>query len=160
LTLAAVGIVLRGSGFAFHHTARRARGREAAELLFGLSSILTPLFMGTVVGAIVGGRVPVGNAAGDSVSSWLNPLSIVIGALFVSTSAYLAAVFLVNESRRAGVLDLKRYFAIRAFVAAVVAGALAVVGLLVMRSDAAFVYDGLTGDALPLVLVSVACGAA
>ena len=66
LTLAALGIVLRGSGFAFHHTARRARGREAAGLLFGLSSILTPFFMGTVVGAIAGGRVPVGNAAGDS----------------------------------------------------------------------------------------------
>ena len=54
LSLAALGIVLRGSGFAFHHTTRRARGREAAELLFGLSSVLTPFFMGTVVGAIVG----------------------------------------------------------------------------------------------------------
>ena len=160
LTLAAVGIVLRGSGFAFHHTARRARGREAAQLIFGLSSILTPFFMGTVVGAIVGGRVPVGNAAGDSVTSWLNPLSIVIGFLFVSTSAYLAAVFLVNESRRAGVPDLERYFAARAFAAAIVAGALAVVGLIVMRSKAPYVYDGLTGDALPLVIVSLACGAA
>ena len=74
--------------------------------------------MGTVVGAIAGGRVPVGNAAGDSVTSWLNPLSIVIGFLFVSTSAYLAAVFLVNESRRARVPDLERYFAARAFAAA------------------------------------------
>ena len=160
LSLAAVGIVLRGSGFAFHHTVRRARGREAAQLLFGLSSILTPFFMGTVVGAIVGGRVPVGNAAGDSVTSWLNPLSIVIGFLFVSTSAYLAAVFLVNESRRSHVPDLERYFAARAFTAAVVAGALAVVGLIVMRSKDTFVYAGLTGDALPLAIGSVACGAA
>jgi cytochrome bd ubiquinol oxidase subunit II len=160
LTLAAVGIVLRGSGFAFHHIARRARGRDAAQLVFGLSSILTPFFMGTVVGAIVGGRVPVGNAAGDTVSSWLNPLSIVIGCLFVATSAYLAAVFLVNDSRRADVPDLERYFATRAFGAAIVAGALAVVGLLVMRSRAPFVYEGLTGDALPLVIVSLACGAA
>jgi len=160
LTLAAVGIVLRGSGFAFHHTARRAGGRETAQLLFGLSSILTPFFMGTVVGAIVGGRVPVGNAAGDSVTSWLNPLSVVIGVLFVSTSAYLAAVFLVNESRRARVSDLERYFAVRAVAAAIVAGALAIVGLILMRNDAEYVYDGLTHDALPLVIVSIACGAA
>ena len=160
LTLAALGIVLRGAGFAFHHTARRARGREAATLIFGLSSILTPFFMGTVVGAIAGGRVPVGNAAGDSVTSWLNPLSIVIGLLFVSTSAYLAAVFLVDESRRGRVPDLERYFAARAFAAAIVAGALAVIGLVVMRSKAPYVYDGLTGDALPLVLVSLACGTA
>jgi cytochrome d ubiquinol oxidase subunit II len=160
LSLAALGIVLRGSGFAFQHTARRAGGRAAAHLLFGLSSLLTPFFLGTVVGAIAGGRVPVGNAAGDSVDSWLNPLSLVIGFLFVATSAYLAAVFLVNESRRAGVPDVERYFAGRALAGAVVAGALAVVGLVVLRSRARFLYDGLVGDALPLVLVSLACGAA
>src|SRR4051795_9469592 len=139
LTLAAFGIVLRGSGFAFQHTARTARGQGAAQLLFGLSSILTPFFMGTVVGAIVGGRVPVGNATGNNVTSWLNPLSIVIGLLFVSTSSYLAAVFLVNESRRAHGADLERYFAVRAVAASIVAGVLAVVGLIVMRSDARFV---------------------
>ena len=60
LSLAALGIVLRGSGFAFHHTARRVRSREIAERLFGVSSLLTPFFLGTVVGAIAAGRVPVG----------------------------------------------------------------------------------------------------
>ena len=60
------------------------------------------------------GRVPVGNAAGDPVTSWLNPLSLVIGALFVATSAYLAAVFLVSDARRAGAPDLERYFTTRA----------------------------------------------
>ncbi len=103
LSLAALGIVLRGSGFAFHKTARRLRGARLAERLFGLSSLLTPFFMGTVVGAVAGGEVPVGNAAGDPVASWLNPLSLLIGALFVAASAYLAAVFLVSDARRAGV---------------------------------------------------------
>ena len=160
LSLAAVGIVLRGAGFAFHHTARTARGRDAAQLLFGLSSILTPFFMGTVVGAIVGERVPVGNAAGDSVTSWLNPLSIVIGFLFVSTSAYLAAVFLVNESRRTQGPGSRAVLRCPRNRCRIVAGALAVVGLIVMRSKAPFVYDGLTGDALPLVIVSLVCGVA
>ena len=58
LSLAAFGIVLRGSGFAFHKVARRRRNRRLAERLFGLSSVLTPFFMGTVVGAIASGRVP------------------------------------------------------------------------------------------------------
>jgi cytochrome bd-type quinol oxidase subunit 2 len=49
LCLAALGIVLRGSGFAFHHTARRASGRALAATVFGLASVLTPFFMGTVV---------------------------------------------------------------------------------------------------------------
>ena len=160
LSLAALGIVLRGSGFAFHKTARRLKGRRAAERVFGLSSVLTPFFLGTVVGAVASGRVPVGNAIGDPVTSWLNPLSLVIGALFVATSTYLAAVFLVSDARRAGAPDLEHYFTVRALAAAVVAGALAIAGIVTLRADARFVYDGLTSDALPLVLASVVFGAA
>src|SRR3954470_6169702 len=160
LSLAALGIVLRGSGFAFHKTARRFRGRAASERLFGVASLLPPFFMGAVVGAIAGGRVPVGNAAGDAVTSWLNPLSLVIGALFVATGAYLSAVFLVSDARRAGAPDLERYFSTRALIAAVVTGALAAAGLVLLHSDAKFVFDGLTGDALPLVLLSLVCGSA
>jgi cytochrome d ubiquinol oxidase subunit II len=160
LSLAALGIVLRGSGFAFHKTARRFAGRQLAERLFGLSSLLTPFFLGTVVGAVASGRVPVGNAAGDMVTSWLNPLSLLIGALFVATSAYLAAVFLISDARRAGAGDLERYFADRALVAALVAGALAVAGILVLHSDARYVYDRLTSEGLPLVIASGLCGLA
>ena len=72
LCLAALGIVIRGSGFAFHKVARRVGGRRLATELFGVASLMTPFFMGTVVGAIASGRVPVGNAAGDPVTSWLN----------------------------------------------------------------------------------------
>jgi cytochrome bd ubiquinol oxidase subunit II len=160
LSLAALGIVLRGSGFAFHKTARRFRGRAAAEELFGAASLLTPFFMGTVVGAIAGGRVPVGNAAGDAVTSWLNPLSLLIGALFVATGAYLSAVFLVSDARRAGAPALERYFRTRALVAAVVTGGLAAAGLVLLHRDARYLYDGLTGDGLPLVIVSLLCGIA
>ena len=158
LSLAALGIVLRGSGFAFQHTARRASGRLLAVTMFGLASVLTPFFMGTVVGAIAGGRVPVGNDAGDAVSSWLNPLSLMIGALFVATSAYLAGVFLVSDARRAGAPDLERYFANRALVAAIIAGALAAASLVALHSDAEYVFHRLTTDALPLVILSLASG--
>ena len=160
LSLAALGIVLRGAGFAFHKTARRSRGRAVSEALFGAASLLTPFFMGTVVGAIAGGRVPVGNAAGDAVTSWLNPLSLLIGALFVATSAYVSAVFLVSDARRAGAPALERYFSTRALIAAVVTGGLAAAALVLMESDAKYVFDGLTGDALPLVILSLLCGIA
>ncbi len=158
LSLAALGIVMRGAGFAFHKTARRLRGRALAERLFGVSSLLTPFFMGTVVGAVASGRVPVGNAAGDPLTSWLNVTSLLIGALFVATSAYLAAVFLVSDARRARDPDLERYFTTRALGAAVVAGVSAAAGIVDLHADARYVYDGLTGDALPLVIVSALCG--
>ena len=127
---------------------------------FAISSVLTPFFMGTVVGAVASGRVPIGNAEGDAVTSWLNPVSLLIGVLFVVTGAYLAAVFLVSDARRFGDADLERYFAVRALAAAAVAGAVAVAGILVLRSDARYVYDGLVSEGLPLVIVSAACGVA
>jgi cytochrome d ubiquinol oxidase subunit II len=160
LSLAALGIVIRGSGFAFHKTARRLEGRSLAERLFGLASLLTPFFMGTVIGGIASGRVPVGNATGDAVTSWLNAPSLVIGALFVTTSAYLSAVFLVYDARRAGAPDLEEYFTNRALIAGAVAGLLAVAGIIVLHSDAHYVYDRLTSNALPLVIASGLAGLA
>ncbi len=160
LCLAALGIVLRGSGFAFHHVARRARGRAMAEAFFGFASVLTPFFLGTVIGAVAGGRVPVGNATGDPVTSWLNPLSLIIGVLFVATCAYLSAVFLVSDAHRAGAHDLERYFATRALASAIATGAVAAVSLVILHRDAEFVFHGLTHDGLPLVILSVVCGGA
>jgi cytochrome d ubiquinol oxidase subunit II len=158
LSLAALGIVLRGAGFAFHKLAPRLHYRRVAERVFGLFSLLTPFFMGTVVGAIASGRVPVGNAAGDPVTSWLNGVSLLTGALFVATGAYLSAVFLISDARRADDPDLERYFEARAIVAAVFAGAIALAGIFVYRADARFIYDGLTSEGLPLVIVSALCG--
>ena len=159
LTLAALGIVLRGSGFAFHRLAAGPRERRIAHLSFGIASFLTPFFMGTVVGAIASERVPVGNAEGDPLTSWLNPVSLLIGALFVATGVYLASVFLVSDARRAGDEELEHDFTVRALGAGAVAGVIAIPGLLVFRDDARYVYDGLVGDALPLVIVSAVCGA-
>lgn len=160
LSVAALGIVLRGSAFAFRKVSRSLADRRLFGATFAISSVLTPFFMGTVVGAIASGRVPPGNAAGDPVTSWLNPLSMLVGALFVASGAYLAAVFLIADSRHAGDRHLERYFAARATVAAVAAGAIAIAGIFVLRADARYVFDGLTQEGLLLVLVSVACGAA
>jgi cytochrome d ubiquinol oxidase subunit II len=157
LSLAALGIVLRGSGFAFHEVSGR-EGRSFAERLFAASSVITPFFMGTVVGAIASGRVPVGNAEGEVWSSWLNPVSILVGVLFVATGAYLAAVFLITDARHAGDEDLVDYFRRRAYVTAIVTGAIALVGIFDLHADARFIYDGLTSDGLPLVIVSAVCG--
>ena len=88
---------------------------------FALSSVLTPFFMGTVVGAVAAGNVPA-DGDGDAFSTWLEPLPLLTGAMFVATSAYLAAVFLVGDARRAGERDMESYFVRRALAAAAVAG--------------------------------------
>lgn len=159
LTVAAFGIILRGSGFAFRKSIEGLSGRRAAGATFAISSLLTPFFMGTVVGAIAAGNVPAeGN--GDAFSSWLQPLPLLVGAIFVVSGAYLAAVFLVGDARRAGEEEMERYFERRALGAAVVAGALAVAGLFVLESEGSYVYDRLLAEGLPLVILSLLCGAA
>jgi cytochrome d ubiquinol oxidase subunit II len=159
LSLAALGIVLRGAGFAFQGVAARERGRRLATRAFGLSSVMTPFFMGTVAGAVASGRVPIGNAKGDPVTSWVNPVSLLIGVLFVAAGAYLAAVFLASDARRFGDPDLERYFATRGLGAAVAAGIVAVAGIFVLHADARYIYDGLVNEGLPLVIASVVFGA-
>jgi cytochrome d ubiquinol oxidase subunit II len=67
---------------------------------------------------------------------------------------------LVSDARRAGAPDLEHYFRRRAIGAALVAGGLAVAGLVVLHADACTLFDGLTGEGLPLVVASLACGAA
>jgi cytochrome d ubiquinol oxidase subunit II len=119
--------------------------------------VLTPFFMGTVVGAVVSGRVPA-DGSGDRLTSWCNGMSILVGLLFVATSAYLAATFLVADARRAGDTELERYFRRRAIGAGVAAGALAAAGIVVLHEEARYVYDGLTSDGLPLVIVSILSG--
>jgi cytochrome d ubiquinol oxidase subunit II len=156
LAFAAVGIVLRGSAFAFRKVSHRLTGGRAFGLVFSLSSVVTPFFLGTVLGAIASGRVPAaGN--GDPIGSWLNPTSIALGLLAVAAGAYIAAAFLTADARRTA-STLVDAFRRRTLGAGVLAGALAIAGLLVLRVDAPALFHGLTGSGLPLVLASVVAG--
>jgi cytochrome d ubiquinol oxidase subunit II len=157
IALAALGIVLRGSGFAFRHALPGPVQRPAGQV-FGVSSVITPFFLGTVIGAIASGEVPAeGN--GDPTGSWIGFLPFVTGALLVVVNAYTAAVFLVRDSGATGDAELRAYFARRALAAAVIAGAIAVIGVIALRADARYVYDGLTSwPGIALVLLSAACG--
>ena len=72
--------------------------------------------------------------------------------------SYLAATYLVWDAHRLESDDLVEYFRQRAMVEAVVAGVVALVGIVVLQADARYVFDGLTSRALPLVLASAVCG--
>src|SRR3954453_741806 len=157
LTLAALGIVLRGSSFAFRKAVFRTRDQRNFGAAFASSSVLVPYCMGAVAGAIASGRVPAGGRAGDPWSSWVNPTSIVGGVLAVSVGAYLASVYLIWDARRLADYAVVEYFRRRAMGAAVVAGLTAFVGIFVLRADARYVFDGLASRALPLVVLSALC---
>ena len=122
LSIAAFGIVLRGSSFAFRKTVFRTRDRRNFGAAFAISSVIVPYCFGAIAGAIASGRVPAGGEAGDPWDSWVNPTSVLGGVLAVVVVAYLAAVYLVWDARRLGDQMMVEYFRRRAIGAAVVAG--------------------------------------
>ncbi|MGW1753606.1 cytochrome d ubiquinol oxidase subunit II [Streptomyces mirabilis] len=154
LALAAVGLVLRGAGFALRKPARRLAGRRVYGAVFAVSSLLTPFFLGAAVGGIATGRVAPGTQA--SADAWSNGTSVIAGLLTVAATAFLGAVFLTADARRFDAPDLVGYFRLRAWCALVVLAVLAIVGLAVTHDDAPYVHDGLTGGiGLVLVLIAV-----
>jgi cytochrome bd ubiquinol oxidase subunit II len=161
LFIAAVGIIFRGTAYALRAGASTKRELSAIDTAFALSSILTPFALGAVIGGIASLRVPVGNAAGDPWTSWLNPTSILIGVLAVVTAAYLAAVFLCADAARLGEPELERKFRTRALAAGLVSGAIALAGLPVLRFDAEPLYHRLVeGRGLIGLIASIVAGCA
>lgn len=159
LGLAAFGIVLRGSGFAFRKVLLRTEQQRLGGAAFAASSVITPFFLGAVGGGIASGRVP-SSGHGDAIRSWLNPMSLFTGGLAVAVCAYLAAVFLTADSRRDGDMQLEAWFRRRAWAAALVTGVLAAGGLAVTRVEAPRLFGRLFGVALPVTCLSILAGGA
>lgn len=144
LALAGAGIIGRGAGFAFRKWADTTTRAAVMGAVFAGSSVLTPFFLGTVAGSVASGRVPLGNAAGDPWSSWINPTSFLGGTLAVLACAYLAAVLITRDAIAEGDAAMAEYFRVRAMVTGLAAGSVASIGVVVIRVDAPALYEGLT----------------
>ncbi|MEU2261900.1 cytochrome d ubiquinol oxidase subunit II [Streptomyces sp. NPDC019645] len=156
LALAAVGMVLRGAGFALRKPITRVAGRRLYGALFAVSSLLTPYFLGAAVGGIASGRAAPGTVA--SAHAWANPTSLFFGLLTVTATAFLGAVFLSCDAERWDAPDLVGYFRRRALASLAVVVLLGVASFAVVRGDAPHLWHGLThGAGLVLLLVAVVC---
>jgi cytochrome bd ubiquinol oxidase subunit II len=160
LTLVALGIIARGSAFAFRKASTLPWQQRLFGAAFAVSSVLTPFFLGAVAGAIASGRVPPGLATGDLVRSWWNPTSWLGGVLAIGTCAYLATAYLCGDARRLAGPEIAQWYRRRALGTGVVVGVVALGGIAVLRSDAPGLFHGLTHRALPLVVASAVAGVA
>jgi cytochrome bd ubiquinol oxidase subunit II len=159
LWLAVAGIVLRGSGFAFRKEITTLPWQRVTGAVFAFSSLMTPFFMGTVIGAIATGAVPA-DASHASLGAWTSATALLAGFLFVAACGYLAAVYLSGEAAGRGDGRMRTYFTRRAQASAIVAGALSLALLAELHSSNRLLYDRLTGRALPLVILAAMCGLA
>lgn len=157
LGLAALGIVLRGAGFAFRKASMRTPEQRIYGAAFALSSVLTPYCFGSVAGAIASGRVPAaGN--GDPVGSWNSPTSVLGGVLAVSVCAYLAAVYLTAAARQNQSPWLEAWFRRRALLTGIITGAVSLAGIFVLQADSPRLFHQLSHRGLPLLIVSALSG--
>ena len=159
LMLALLGIVLRGASFAFRKYAATLGQARLFGVVFAGSSLITPFFLGTVVGAIASGRVPA-DGNGDLFGSWLTPTSLLGGVIAVGTCAFLAGTFLAADAQRAASAELAERLRRLTIGVGVVTGAVVLGTLWPLRADARTLYDGLSGRAAPLIVVSAAAGLA
>lgn len=99
LSLALLGIVLRGSAFVFRRYGAPV-GQLAWGRAFAVASAVTPLCLGAALGALAGGelRLVGGLPAGGLVAPWLAPFPLATGLLALAAFAYLAAVYLALEA--------------------------------------------------------------
>ncbi|MGE3621546.1 MAG: cytochrome d ubiquinol oxidase subunit II [Acidimicrobiia bacterium] len=158
-SLAGMGIVARGSAFAFRKFAPTVASARLFGALFAVSSVVTPFLLGCIAGAVASGRVPA-DGTGDRWTSWTGPTSIVGGLLAVLTCAFLAATFLAAEAHARRDPDLAEACRRRALGAGLATGAVALAGIVPLEHDAPTLFDGLTGRALPLVVLSALAGTA
>jgi cytochrome d ubiquinol oxidase subunit II len=157
--LAGFGIVLRGGAFAFRKFSRSLSEARLHGIVFAVSSVVTPFFLGMIAGAIASGRVPA-EGRGDLWRSWTGPTSWVGGALAVLTVSFLAATFLAADAERGGRLELADTMGARAFWSGLVTGAAALAAAVTLRLDAEHLAERLQGRGVGLVIASALAGIA
>jgi cytochrome d ubiquinol oxidase subunit II len=164
LSLVLIGIVLRGSAFTFWRYG--GHGDETQRhwgVVFAVASLITPLLLGTTVGAIASGALgDGGRGTGEGfyrvyVAPWLNPFTLSVGVFALVAFAFLAAAYLTVEARER---ELQEDFRRRALAAGVALGGVAAVALLLSGRYAPSVREGLVMAAWALPLHAVTAAAA
>jgi cytochrome d ubiquinol oxidase subunit II len=159
LTIAMIGIVLRGAAFAF-----RAHGREAVgslgtwDVVFGGASIIAPAFLGAAAAAVASGaiRAPHGQVTSGFGAGWTTPFALDVALFSVSVCAYLAATYLMVETEADP--ELQADFRRRAVAAALASGAFAIAGLVLAWFEARPLLNGLLGRGLPFLVLALVNG--
>ena len=128
LMLVLIGIIFRGTAFAFrYYDPYKDKSHQAYTLIFKIFSLLTPFFLGVTLGAVILGRLTTDNSLSfyeRFVAPWFNIFAIALGIFIVILFAYLAAVYLMGETKDEN--DRKQFsrYSIRLLAALVITGAL------------------------------------
>ncbi len=145
-----VGITLRGAAFVFRGS-ESGEGKAAWGTIFGVASVITPMLLGMAIGAVSAGsfRVIDGQVRIAGPTPWFTPGSLAIGALALALCAYLAAVYLTNETDG----ELQEDFRNKALLAGTFVVGLSALAIPLLYVEAPHLWTGLTGPRAGPVIV-------
>jgi cytochrome d ubiquinol oxidase subunit II len=148
LAVMLVGIVLRGSAFVFRsYDVQTDDVQTRWSRLFAVGSIVSPIMLGVCVGAIASGSIRVhaetGTVETNFISQWLGAFPFAIGFWTLALFAFLAAVYLTNET---GEAELREDFRRRALAAGFAVALLALVSFILAERGAPLVRHGLSKE--------------
>jgi cytochrome d ubiquinol oxidase subunit II len=148
LSVMLIGIVLRGSAFVFRsHDVQTDDVQQRWSRLFAVGSIVAPIMLGVCVGAIASGTIRVnlqtGNVATNFISQWLGAFPFAIGFWTLALFAFLAAVYLTNETEE---MDLREDFRRRALGAGMAVALMALVSFILAERGAPLIRSGLSKE--------------
>jgi cytochrome bd ubiquinol oxidase subunit II len=139
LFLMLLGIIARGAALSF-----RAYGDPARETqrpwgpVFAVSSLLTPLLLGVVLGAIASGRATL---EAGFFASWWGLFPFAVGIFALAMFAFLAAVYLAVEAEEG---EMREDFRRRAMISEMALGGMAALVLAAAGSRAPEILHDLT----------------
>jgi cytochrome d ubiquinol oxidase subunit II len=154
VTLVLLGVVLRGSAFAFRKYDPRDAPRRRWGTVFGAASLATPFFLGLTLGALATGdvRVEGGRVTSGFLTGWTSAFAVGCGAYALGLFAFLAAVYLTVDAE--GEAEVQEDFRRRALVAGVALAPVAALVFVLARQGAPRIFRGLTDWWAPLLLLA------
>ncbi len=162
LSLALIGIVLRGAAFVFRTYAinTRSLATRTWSLVFSTTSLMTPFFLGASAAAVASGQIHVhnGNVQAGFFASWTTPFAFTIGSMAITLCASLAATYLAVEARNDNDEQLAETYRWRALLAGAVTAVLGALGLFLSISEAPILWHGMLAHAIPVVVATMIIG--
>ena len=103
LMIVLLGIICRGTAFTFrHYDVVLDKSHKYYTLLFRVSSFVTPIFLGVILGAMMLGRITFDTSQSFYevfMAPWLNVFCFSMGIFATCLFAYISAIFLVGETK-------------------------------------------------------------
>jgi cytochrome d ubiquinol oxidase subunit II len=153
MTALLLGIVLRGSAFAFRkYDVRHDPAHRRWSAVFGAASFFTPFVLGLCLGALASGRIRVaeGRVVSGFFAGWTSPFAVACGLFAQGLFAFLAATYLTVDT--AHDRSLQDDFRTRALASGLSLAPIAALTFALAGRGAPTIFAGLTSRWAPMLL--------